>query len=151
MMSTGGMEIFLVEDNPLDRELTIRSLEEHGLKGRILVATDGAEAIDIIQESALTDLKLALVDLKLPKKDGFEVITALRSSKRTKLLPVVVFSSSEEQSDIRRCYEAGANSYIVKPIHYEQIGKAISQVCDYWRTWNKTVVGMQTSDVSIGK
>ena len=140
-------EILLIEDNPLDRELTIRSLHEQGLNGKIIVATDGAEAIDIITRLPLHSLKIALVDLKLPKVDGLEVIKAMRAHEATKLLPIIVFSSSEEESDIRRCYEAGANSYIVKPIRLDEIGKTMAQVSNYWRSLNKTSHGLQTTDV----
>lgn len=142
-----GSEILLIEDNPLDRELTIRSLHEQGLDGRIIVATDGAEAIEIITHAPPHTLKVALVDLKLPKVDGIEVIRAVRAHVGTRMLPIVVFSSSEEESDILKCYEAGANSYIVKPMRLDEIGRTMALVSNYWRTLNKTSNGLQTSDV----
>lgn len=136
-MTANGVQVLLVEDNPMDRELTIRSLKGHGFDGDVLVATDGVEAIDMIKHQTLTNLKLALVDLKLPKIDGFEVIKAIRASQQIGMLPIVVFSSSEEEGDIRRSYEAGANSYVVKPILYKDIDNVISKVSSYWRDVNK--------------
>ncbi len=136
-----GNEILLIEDNTLDRELTIRSFHENGFNGSILVAVDGAEAINLITGAILSNLKLVLVDLKLPKVDGFDVIKAVRACERTRLLPVVVFTSSEEENDIRRSYEAGANSYVVKPITYDEINSTILAVGKYWSVLNKTVRG----------
>lgn len=145
-----GNEILLIEDNTLDRELTIRSFHENGFNGGIIVAVDGAEAISIITGPVLSNLKLVLVDLKLPKVDGFDVIKAVRACERTRLLPVVVFTSSEEENDIRRSYEAGANSYVVKPITYDEINRAISAVGKYWSVLNKTVRTPITDQPAMG-
>ncbi len=151
---TNDMQVLLVEDNPMDRELTIRSLQGHGFGRDILVATDGVEAIEMIRHQTLAGLKFALVDLKLPKIDGFEVIKAIRASQQIRLLPIVVFSSSEEEGDIRKSYEVGANSYVVKPILYDDIDRVISEISSYWREVNKkaqTVAGYGFLEQSVGE
>lgn len=135
-----GVKVLVVEDNPLDRELTIRALRENGFGDNIVTASDGVEAADIIRSHLAGELTLALVDLKLPRVDGFEVIKTIRSNPVTRNLPVVVFSSSDEAGDIRRSYELGANSYAVKPILYDDINRVIGALATYWNTINRTAV-----------
>jgi two-component system, response regulator len=138
------IEILLVEDNPDDLELTLRALNKHNLANRVQVARDGAEALtsifgDISDKGALrlTMPKLILLDLRLPKVDGMEVLSKLKSDERTKLIPVVVLTSSNEESDIVRSYKLGANSYIVKPVDFEKFMASVSELGAYWLLMNR--------------
>jgi len=139
-MST-ELEILLVEDNSSDAEMTIRALKKNNIANHVVHLKDGAEAIDFIfgtpTEKGLTIFpKLILLDLKMPKVDGIELLRKIKSDERTKVIPVVVLTSSKEDPDIRTCYELGVNSYIVKPVGFENFTKAISELGLYWMLHN---------------
>jgi two-component system response regulator len=136
--------IFLVEDNPADEALTLRAFRKNNLANRIVVARDGSEALDWLfatgtHASRDPELlpELVLLDLKLPKVDGLEVLQRLRADRRTKLLPVVVLTSSREEADILRSYDLGANSYICKPVDFTQFCEAVGQLGLYWLVLNE--------------
>lgn len=130
-------EILLVEDNPDDLELTLRALREHRLANRIQVARDGAEALTFLQRNGAPLPRVVLLDLKLPKVSGLEVLEQIRADERLKTLPVVVLTSSREGPDVRRCYELGVNSYIVKPVDFDSFVKAVAEVGLYWLLLNQ--------------
>lgn len=136
--------ILLVEDNPDDELLTIRALEKHNIANEIVVARDGAEALDyLFGRGEFSDKEthhipqVVLLDLKLPKVDGLEVLKQIRSDERTKLLPVVILTSSSEESDMIRSYRKGANSYVRKPVEFEQFAEAVRQIGVYWLLLNE--------------
>jgi two-component system, response regulator len=143
-MNQQPVEILLVEDNPSDLRLTLRALEQHNIANRVEVARDGAVALDFLfgtGEFEGRDIaqapKLVLLDLKLPKVDGLEVLQRVKSDKRTKRIPIIVLTSSREERDIVESYELGVNSYIVKPVDFEQFAEAIRQVGFYWLLLNE--------------
>lgn len=135
--------ILLVEDNPDDELLTLRALKKDKIASKVVVARDGAEALDYLfatgvyadRDPAETP-DLILLDLKLPKVDGLEVLRHIRADERTRFLPVVVLTSSDEQRDIMACYDLGANSYIRKPVDFTQFAEAIRQLEHYWLALN---------------
>ncbi len=136
--------ILLVEDNPGDEELTLRALKKSNILNNIVVARDGVEALDYLfargayadrPESALP--QIILLDLKLPRLDGLEVLQALRQDERTKLLPVVILTSSVEEQDMVRGYGLGANSYVQKPVDFVQFIEAVRQLGLYWLVLNQ--------------
>ncbi len=138
------IHILLVEDNPNDAELTIRALKKKHVANRIHVAEDGAQALDILfargqyaQRENSTPPKLVLLDLKLPKVSGLEVLKELKSDERTKKIPVVIVTSSREDPDIKEAYALGANSYVVKPVDFEQFMEAMSNLGLYWLLVNQ--------------
>lgn len=138
------VEILLVEDNPDDAHLAIRELKKHNLANKLVWVKDGEEALDFIfAQGQFTDRnanqmpKVILLDLKHPKIDGLEVLKALREKEDTKLLPVVVLTSSQEDQDIIQTYNLGVNSYIVKPVDFENFSKAIREVGYYWVVVNQ--------------
>lgn len=135
-MHANGVEILLVEDNANDAELTLRALKQRNLANQVFVCRDGAEAINFFAESTSPVPKVVLLDLKLPKVDGLEVLRRLKGNTRTKSIPVVVLTSSREEPDIERAYELGANSYIVKPVDFEAFARAVSDVGLYWLLLN---------------
>jgi two-component system response regulator len=144
MMNVDDVEILLVEDNPFDAELTLRALKKHNLANLIVHVKDGAEALDFIfATGAYSHRKIenvprvVLLDLKLPKVDGIEVLRAMKSDDRTKQIPVVVLTSSAEDRDRVETYKLGVNSYIVKPVEFENFIKAVSEVGFYWLLLNK--------------
>jgi two-component system response regulator len=144
-MSTQEVEILLVEDNPEDEELTIRALKKHNLANRIHVTRDGHEALEFLfGRGAYADRnpeqipKLILLDLKLPKINGLQVLEQIREDPRTRRIPVVVLTSSREEPDIARCYDLGVNSYIVKPVGFEPFVKAVSDAGLYWLLLNES-------------
>ena len=137
--------ILLVEDNPDDEILTIRALKRNNILNEVAVARDGAEALDFLfgtGQYADRDIKetpqVVLLDLKLPKLDGLEVLRRLRKDERTKLLPIVVLTSSTEEQDMIESYSLGANSYILKPVDFNQFAEAIRQLGLYWLVLNET-------------
>ena len=135
--------IFLIEDNPDDELLVMRSLQKHNISNPVLVARDGAEALDrLFATGAQADEDpvnpaLILLDLKLPKVDGLEVLQKIRADERTRLLPVVVLTSSDEEIDLLRSYERGVNSYVRKPVDFAEFSEAIVQVGLYWLLLNE--------------
>jgi CheY-like chemotaxis protein len=138
------VEILLVDDSPEDVELTIRSLRRSKIVNDIFVAEDGAEALDFLfcrgqhSNRTFSDLpKLILLDLKLPKIDGLEVLKAIRADPRTKAIPVVVLTSSKEQRDLIQSYDLGVNAFVQKPVDFEQFGEAIRQIGMFWMLVNR--------------
>ncbi len=137
-------EILLVEDNPADAEMTLRALAKHNLANQVVHVQDGAEALAFLfatEPYANRDSQRApvvvLLDLKLPKVDGLEVLEKIKSSDATRTIPVVVLTSSREDRDLRRAYELGVNSYIVKPVEFNKFTDCIAQVGLYWRVVNR--------------
>ncbi len=138
--------ILLVEDNPDDEELTIRALNKNNIMNEVVVARDGAEALDYLFGKGKyegRDLNLMpeviLLDLKLPKVDGLEVLRQLRSNELTMSLPVVVLTSSKEERDLIESYRLGANSYVRKPVDFSQFTEAVRQLGLYWLVLNETL------------
>ncbi len=130
--------ILLVEDNRDDETLTLRALRRHDIADAIEVARDGAEALDLLLGEKVRDLPcVVLLDLKLPKVDGHEVLRRLRADKRTRLLPVVIFTSSDEESDLVNSYEEGANGYVRKPVEFEHFSESLRQLGLYWLLINE--------------
>jgi two-component system, response regulator len=136
--------ILLVEDNPDDEALTLRALKKNNITNEVIVARDGAEALDYLfgtGKFAGRDVsvmpQVTLLDLKLPKVDGLEVLRRLRSDERTKLLPVVILTSSNEEQDRLRGYGFGANSYVRKPVDFDQFIEAVRQLGLYWLLLNE--------------
>lgn len=137
--------ILLVEDNPRDEELTLRALKRNNIRNEVVVVHDGAEALDYLfgrgadaerDVSALPEV--VLLDLKLPKIDGLEVLRRIRGGEKTKLLPVVILTSSDEEKDLVAGYEAGCNSYVRKPVDFQQFAEAVRQLGLYWLVLNET-------------
>ena len=133
---TNEVEILLVEDSSADAELTLRALSQHNLANHVHVARDGAAAIEFLHGSNHTP-KVVLLDLKLPKVSGLDVLRAIKGDERTKRLPVVVLTSSREEPDIAEAYRLGANSYIVKPVDFEDFVRAVSDAGLYWLLLNQ--------------
>lgn len=143
-MAETSIEILLVEDNPNDVELTLHALQENKLTNRIEVVRDGAEALEFIfctgayvNRRIENSLKIILLDLKLPKVDGLEVLRRIKSDPRTRTIPVVVLTSSREERDIVESYQLGVNSYIVKPVDFEQFTEAVRNLGLYWLLLNQ--------------
>ena len=138
-----NIEILLVEDNPNDIELTVHALKENHLANRLKIARDGAEALDLLfhpQDECRCTPKVVLLDLKLPKVDGIEVLQRIKSDPRTKYLPVVVLTSSRQERDIVEAYHLGVNSYIVKPVDFERFVSAVRDLGFYWLLLNEPPV-----------
>jgi CheY-like chemotaxis protein len=136
--------ILLVEDNPDDVALTLRAFEKNNISNDVIVAHDGAEALDYLfggGEFAGRDMsvmpEVVLLDLKLPKVDGLEVLRRLRADDRTRLLPVVILTSSKEESDVVNGYKLGCNSYVRKPVDFAQFAEAVRQLGLYWLVVNE--------------
>jgi two-component system response regulator len=138
-----GKTILLVEDNPDDEALTLRALSKNNILNEVVVARDGAEAVDLLfgtgaHAGKTQDLpQLVLLDLKLPKLDGTEVLRRIRSNERTRLLPVVVLTSSKEDRDIIESYKLGANSYVRKPVDFVEFTEAVRHLGLYWLVLNQ--------------
>lgn len=143
-MALDEVEILLVEDNPADLELTLHALRQNHLANRIHLARDGEEALDYLfgrgqhsQRPLDAPLKLVLLDLKLPKVDGIEVLRAIKSDPRTKVIPVVILTSSKEERDLVSSYELGVNSYIQKPVDFAEFRETVKQLRLYWLLVNQ--------------
>jgi CheY-like chemotaxis protein len=139
------LEILLVEDNADDAELAIRALKRRNLANHLVHVTDGQAALDFLFGTGAwegrevhTQPRVVLLDLKLPKLDGIEVLRRVRADARTKLLPVVVLTSSREDRDIVESYQLGANSYIVKPVEFENFSEAVCNLGLYWLLLNES-------------
>jgi len=146
-MYTSEIEILLVEDNPADAELTLRALKKVHIANKIFLVNDGDEALDFLfargkytGREHSQNPKVILLDLKLPKISGLEVLQSIKSSEKLKSIPVVVLTSSKEDPDVRRCYDLGANSYVVKPVGFENFLKAVSELGLYWLLLNQPPV-----------
>ena len=144
MKALDDAEILLVEDNPNDVELTLRALQKQNLANKVFVVRDGAEALDFIfatgafaQRNIEHQPKVILLDLKLPKVDGIEVLTRIKADERTRHTPVVMLTSSQEDRDVVTTYNLGANSYVVKPIDFGNFVHAVSELGVYWGLLNK--------------
>jgi two-component system, response regulator len=138
------VEILLVDDSPEDVELTIRALRRSKIANEIQVADDGAEALNFLfcrgshQDRTFSHPpKLVLLDLKLPKVDGLEVLRAMRADERTKAIPVVILTSSKQQKDVITGYDLGVNAFVQKPVDFEQFGEAIRQIGMFWMLINQ--------------
>ena len=140
----GQVEILLVEDNPNDAELALRALKKNNLANNVAVVTDGEEALDFVfargafgQRKIENGPKVILLDLKLPKVDGLEVLRAIKSDPVTRIIPVVVLTSSKEERDIVESYKLGVNSYIVKPVEFDKFVAAVKDLGLYWLLLNQ--------------
>ena len=137
-------EIIIVEDNPEDSELMIRSLKKNNLSNNLILLEDGELALDFFfrrgkykERKATKSNLMIFLDLKLPKVDGLEILRQLKSNKNTKKIPVIIVSSSKQDPDINTAYELGANSYVVKPVDYEKFTETIKQLGLYWLVVNE--------------
>jgi len=144
-MKNTEVEVLLIEDNPHEAELTIRSLKKHNLANKLLHIDDGKEALDYIfskgkykDNKSYLQPKLILLDLKLPKVDGLEILRQIKSNEQTKLIPVVVLTSSKEDKDIIESHRLGVNSYIVKPVNFDSFTKAVADLGLYWIILNQS-------------
>jgi len=138
--------ILLVEDNPDDEKLTLLALEENKIVNQVVVVRDGAEALDYLFGSATEHLpQLVLLDLKLPKVDGLEVLRRMRSDPRTQMIPVVILTCSREERDLVAGYRSGANSYICKPVDFAQFIGAVQQLGLYWLVLNQVPISRAKS------
>lgn len=138
------VDVLLVEDNPRDAELTIRVFKKHNLADRLCHVKDGAEALDFLLRRGKPDglagdpaPRVVLLDLKLPKVDGLEVLRIMKADERTRTIPVVIVTSSAEDPDIEIAYRLGANSYIIKPVQFEAFMEAMHRLGIYWLTANR--------------
>jgi CheY-like chemotaxis protein len=143
-MDDNAVEILLVEDNPEDIELTLRALKKSKLANNIVVAEDGEEALDFIfargkysDRSIVRSPKVILLDLKLPKVSGIDVLREIKKDPRTSIIPVVILTSSTQEVDMEESYKLGANSYIVKPVNFENFIQSLRQMNDYWLVLNR--------------
>lgn len=145
-MSLNEVEVLLVEDNPHDAELTMRALARDRLANRIHHVKDGAEALDFLFATGAYSgrqigkgPKVVLLDLKLPKVDGLEVLQRIKADERTRSTPVVIMTTSREDRDLQGAYKLGVNSYVVKPLDFQQFLEAVQRFGLYWLLVNKTV------------
>jgi len=144
-MNNHEVEILLVEDNMHDAELTIRSLKKVNLANKLVHVKDGAEALDFIfargnytGRNVQDRPRVILLDIKMPKVDGIEVLRVIKSTEETRRIPVVIMTSSKEEQDIISSYNLGVNSYVVKPVNFEEFAKAVSELGLYWLITNQT-------------
>ncbi|HXB42563.1 MAG TPA: response regulator [Puia sp.] len=144
-MDLNFVEILLVEDSITDAELTIRELKKHNAANTLFHAKNGQEALDFLFASGKFDGKrdvrnsprVVLLDIQMPKVNGIEVLQKIKADPRTKLIPVVILTSSNQSPDIQKCYELGANSYIVKPVNFDGFAQAIKNLGFYWLLLNQ--------------
>ena len=145
-MNDNKVEILLVEDNPHDAELTIRALKKANLANQLIHVSDGAEALDFLFARGMyadrnvgNRPKVILLDIKMPKVDGIEVLRQLKANDATRTIPVVIMTSSKEEQDIFTSYDLGVNSYVVKPVDFEGFAKAVSELGFYWLITNQGI------------
>lgn len=144
-MTNQEVEILLVEDNMYDAEMTIRSLQKVSLANKLVHVKDGAEALDFLfmrgefSNRENSKPKLVLLDIKMPKVDGIEVLKQIKLNEATKAIPVVIMTSSKEEQDIITSYNLGVNSYVVKPVNFEGFAKAIGELGMYWLVINQPI------------
>ena len=138
-METNVIDILLIEDNPNDAELTLRALKKNNVANKVHLITDGAEALDFFfakgkyeGRDVTSTPKVVILDLKLPKVDGLEILKRVKADERLKLMPIVVLTSSKEECDVIESYKLGANSYIVKPVDFNKFAEAIKDLGMYW-------------------
>ena len=143
-ISTRSVDLLLIEDQPSDADLALRALDDLEIGGRVHLVEDGAEALDFVfGREAYADRSVAdapaliLLDLKLPKVSGLEVLRCLKSDDRTREIPVIVLSSSKEDRDVARCYEMGVNSYVVKPVDFDRFTETVQRIGTYWLQTNE--------------
>ena len=148
METSNGVEILLVEDNPHDAELTIRALRKRNLANHLVHVKDGQEALDWLFGTGLYagrnihhTPKIIILDLKLPKVDGIEVLRTVRADERTRPIPVVMLTSSREEQDVVQSYALGVNSYIIKPVDFEKFSTAVAEAGHYWLLINRNPQG----------
>jgi two-component system response regulator len=143
MELTSAAEILLVEDNPRDAEMALRALKKQRIDTGILWLRDGEQALNYVEATgpfagrAVGHPRVVLLDLKMPKVDGFEVLQRIKGSEKTRQIPVVVLTSSAEQSDLLESYRLLANSYLVKPVHYDNFVESVGQAGVYWTRTNQ--------------
>ncbi|MEI6820478.1 MAG: response regulator [Bacteroidota bacterium] len=143
-METNVIDILLIEDNPNDAELTLRALKKNNVANKVHLITDGAEALDFFfakgkyeGRDVTSTPKVVILDLKLPKVDGLEILKRVKADERLKLMPIVVLTSSKEECDVIESYKLGANSYIVKPVDFNKFAEAIKDLGMYWLLLNE--------------
>lgn len=147
-MNLNSLDLLLIEDNVSDAELTIRELKKHNLANNLFHVKDGEEALEFIfatgkyadSRSLLNPPKLILLDIQMPKVNGIEVLQKIKSDEQTKVIPVIMLTSSKEDPDIKACYKLGANSYIVKPVNFVGFAAAIKNLGFYWLLLNQPPV-----------
>ncbi len=146
MDDLNAVEILIVEDNPRDAELTVRALRKNNLANNVFIAKDGAEALDFFfcrgkfaERTFTSPPKVVLLDLKLPKVSGLEVLKIVKADKRTLNIPIVIVTSSRQEPDIQEAYAFGVNSYVVKPVDFDQFIDAMSSLGLYWLLVNEPV------------
>jgi two-component system, response regulator len=144
MEQQNAIDILLVEDNPRDAELTVRAFKKRGLANHLVVVEDGAEALDYIfcrgkflQRDTTQHPKVVLLDLKLPKVNGLEVLREIKLDEKTRIIPVVIITSSQQDPDIQTAYALGANSYVVKPVQFDSFQEVMGQLGLYWLQVNQ--------------
>ena len=136
-MTQTPVEILLIEDNPDDAGLAIRALKKNNLANKLLHLQDGQEELDFLFDDNNQMPKLILLDLKMPKVDGIEVLRKLKSDERKRIIPIVVLTSSKEERDIVESYKLGVNAYIVKPVDFDQFVKAVTELGFFWLILNQ--------------
>lgn len=147
MSKYNEVEILIVEDNPDDAELALRALKKHNLANHVVVVTDGEEALDFVfargkygERQIDSGPRIVLLDLKLPKVDGLEVLRAIKGDPRTKIIPVIVLTSSKEEKDMVESYRIGVNSYILKPVDFDKFADAVKDIGYYWLLLNQAPI-----------
>ena len=150
-MNEERVDVVIVEDDPNDAELIMRVFRKHNMVNQMVLLKDGAEALDFFFGGRAGDHpKIVLLDLKLPKVNGIEVLQRLKGDERTKDIPVVVLTSSAENQDIRDAYQYGANSYVTKPIRFEEFAHAVSELRLYWLLLNQPLEGQASAHAGRG-
>ena len=146
MEDFSAVQILIVEDNPRDAEFTVRALRKNNLANDVVTARDGDEALDFLfcrgkysKRSFSNPPKVVLLDLKLPKVSGLEVLKIIKEDNRTRNIPIVIVSSSREEPDIKKAYDLGVNSYVVKPVDFDDFVKAVSSLGLYWLLVNEQI------------